>query len=73
MIDPETIGRDLRKAGKTVAELCREAEVARSTFDRWVRGETEPTLRTIRKIEAALGRLDSASTGLERSARRGAA
>lgn len=39
--------------GKTVSQLCVSADIARSTWDRWKRGETEPNLRTWRSITAA--------------------
>ena len=47
----------LRCAGLTVSRLCAEAEIARSTWDRWRRGDTEPNLKTWREVVAAADRI----------------
>lgn len=38
-----------------MAEVCREAGIAPSTFSRWRRGETEPTLGVYRRVCEAVG------------------
>lgn len=48
----------LKAAGKTVGQLCNQAEIARSTWDRWRRGETEPNTKTWRTVCAALDIID---------------
>jgi transcriptional regulator with XRE-family HTH domain len=49
----------LDASGRTVADLCREAGLARSTWDRWRRGETEPNMRSWRSVTDAAARLMS--------------
>lgn len=40
--------------GQTMAEVCRAAGVAPSTFTRWKAGRTEPTLGVYRRLVAAV-------------------
>ena len=47
----------LEEIEANVADLCREAGIARSTFDRWVTGKTSPNSRTLEQAEDALARL----------------
>lgn len=47
----------LTETGTSVAALCREAGVARSTWDRWERHETQPNLATWLLVQGALERL----------------
>lgn len=42
-----------RKAGISIAELCRRANVSRGTLTRWEKGETAPTFRIWEKLESA--------------------
>jgi transcriptional regulator with XRE-family HTH domain len=42
-----------KKAGMTMAEVCRRAGVAKSTFTRWKNGSTEPTLDVYRRLRDA--------------------
>ena len=42
-----------RKAGISIAELCRRAGVSRGTLTRWEKGETTPTFRVWAKLENA--------------------
>lgn len=53
----------LKDRGLTVADLCRAAEIARSTWDRWRRGETEPNLKTWREVVVAADRLAAVQDG----------
>lgn len=45
--DIEQLGAD---AGLSVADICRRAGIAHSTFTRWRKGDTEPTLDVYRRI-----------------------
>lgn len=47
----ETIAAD---RGIPMAELLRRAGIHRTTFSRWLAGDTEPTLSVYRRIIAAL-------------------
>lgn len=50
-----------RKAGISIAELCRRAGVSRGTLTRWEKGETSPTFRVWAKLEnAAKSKRDAA-------------
>lgn len=42
-----------RKAGISLAELCRRADVSRGTVSRWATGKTQPTMRIWIKLEEA--------------------
>lgn len=53
----EEIEDRLRQQGRTVALLCREAGIARSTWDRWARGQTAPNLKTWNVVVAAAERI----------------
>lgn len=41
-------------AGITITELCRRADVARSTWTRWKSGDTTPTGRILGRLYGAL-------------------
>ncbi|MCA0204326.1 MAG: transposase [Proteobacteria bacterium] len=49
--------RQLSEAGKTVAEMCRRAEIAETTWGRWKRQEFEPTMRLWRAATTAFNEL----------------
>lgn len=53
---PNDVERQANEAGQSMADLCRSAGIAPSTFSRWKNGKTEPTLSVYRKLVAALGR-----------------
>ena len=55
----EKIEARLSTAGKNVEDLCREAEIARSTWTRWKSGATSPTVRTLDAVEIACDALCS--------------
>lgn len=40
----------LRSRGKSVAALCREAEIHQSQWQRWKRGEALPNMRTWQRV-----------------------
>lgn len=40
--------------GLSIDDLCKAAGIARSTWQRWKSGATEPTMRTWRRVEDAL-------------------
>jgi len=47
------IEAELAAAGKSVVELCAEAQINRSTWTRWKSGVMEPNMRTLRAVRAA--------------------
>jgi transcriptional regulator with XRE-family HTH domain len=48
---------DARDAGIKMHEVCKEAEVHRSTISYWENRKVEPRLSTINKLRTALDRL----------------
>jgi len=51
------IEAQLRERGLSVGDLCKRADIARSTWDRWKRGETEPNIKTWRAVTGAFDAL----------------
>lgn len=51
---PEQIEASAAAAGISMAEVCRRAGIAQSTFGRWKNGRTEPTMAVYRRICAAV-------------------
>jgi transcriptional regulator with XRE-family HTH domain len=51
---PEQIEAAAEIAGLSMAEVCRRAGIAQSTFGRWKNGRTEPTLDVYRRLCAAV-------------------
>jgi transcriptional regulator with XRE-family HTH domain len=43
-VPPSEVEEHAKAAGKTMADVCREAGIAQSTFSRWKAGHTSPTL-----------------------------
>ena len=57
LLAPTDIERIADAAGTTIAQICRDARVARSTFSRWKAGQTAPRLTSYQRLcEAALSR-----------------
>lgn len=54
LLTPQDIERMAKDRGITIAEVCRRAGIAHTTFGRWRRGETEPTLDVYRRIRAVV-------------------
>ena len=58
VMDPKTIVHDLKcraaAIGLKVPELCRRAEIAPSTVNRWLSGDTMPNLRLLARVEKIL-------------------
>jgi GTP cyclohydrolase I len=52
--DPHDIERAAEKAGLSMNEVCRQAHLARSTFQRWKECQTSPTLRSLERINNIL-------------------
>jgi transcriptional regulator with XRE-family HTH domain len=50
LLSPSDVETLAAKAGKTMAQVCREAGIAPSTFTRWKAGITEPSLPVYRRI-----------------------
>jgi predicted transcriptional regulator len=66
MIEPLTPAADLirraQEAGVKMKDICIKAKVAQSTPSRWKRGDYEPKVRTLRRMEAALEALVATKT-----------
>lgn len=54
LLTPDQIEVKAAACGKSMAAVCREAGIAQSTWSRWRRGETEPTLGVYRRLCAAV-------------------
>jgi predicted transcriptional regulator len=52
------IEQRLQTARIPLAEFCRAAEISRVSWYNWVRGDHEPNVRTWRRVEAAMRKLD---------------
>lgn len=66
MFDPQNIEEAearLKAAGKTSADLCREANIAQTTWWRWKTGAFFPSFRKSREIGEVLDRLAPAQNG----------
>ena len=48
-----------RKAGLTVAQLCRDAGLAPSILNRWDAGETSPSIANVARLLDALAKHES--------------
>jgi transcriptional regulator with XRE-family HTH domain len=55
LLTPDQIEAKAAACGKSMAEVCRDAGIAQSTWSRWRRGETEPTLGVYRRLCEAVG------------------
>ena len=56
LLTPTEIEACARAGGLTMAQVCKRANVAQSTFSRWKAGSTEPTIGVYRRIvDAARG------------------
>lgn len=53
-MDAQAMAADLetraKAAGLNITKVCEQANVARSTFTRWKRGDTAPNLATYNKL-----------------------
>ena len=54
LMKPIDVEAEAAKRGKSMAQVCREAGIAPSTYSRWKAGDTEPTLSVYRRIVAAV-------------------
>jgi predicted transcriptional regulator len=67
MIEPLTPAADLirraEEAGVKMKDICIKAKVAQSTPSRWKRGDYEPKMRTLRKMDTALREIVQAQAG----------
>jgi transcriptional regulator with XRE-family HTH domain len=50
LLSPQDIERLGAAIGLSVADICKRARVAHSTFTRWRKGDTEPTLDVYRRF-----------------------
>lgn len=62
LLTPSDVEQLAAANGRTIADLCRAAGIAHSTFRRWARGQTEPTLSVYRRIRDAAMRPPGAPT-----------
>lgn len=60
--------KKLQKAGVSLNEIFRRAEVARSNWSRWSSGDTSPTMNTHQRLIAVI---EKAETEVARKARNG--
>lgn len=54
LLTPSDVKALAKERGITMTELCRQAGINATTFNRWERGETEPGLGVYRRIVAVL-------------------
>jgi len=59
--DLEDLERRIRAAGLTPAKACQQAGLAKSTWHRWKSGFTQPTIRSLEKLEAVVAELEKAA------------
>ncbi len=55
--DIDRIEGQLKAAGQSVSAMCLEAGLARSTWDRWKREETQPNMKSWSAVNEAVARL----------------
>jgi transcriptional regulator with XRE-family HTH domain len=53
LLTPQELETLARANGKSMAQVCRETNIAPSTFTRWKRGQHEPTLGIYRRLTEA--------------------
>ena len=54
LLTPTEIEQRAKSKGLSIADVCRRAGIAVSTFQRWKAGKTAPTLTVYQRIEAVL-------------------
>lgn len=54
LLTPEDVEARAQAAGISISTICQNAGIARSTFTRWKRGDTQPTLAVYLRIRDAL-------------------
>lgn len=54
LLTPHDVEAKAKVAGLSIADVCKRAGIAQSTFSRWKAGKTAPTLTIYQRIEAAL-------------------
>jgi predicted transcriptional regulator len=58
----------LNDSGKSVAELCREAKIAETTWGRWKRGDFHPSFSKSKAVLGAVDRLTKKSAAADEAA-----
>jgi len=53
--------RRIRAVDLTPAEACRRADLARSTWHRWKSGFTQPTIRSLERLNDIITELEKAA------------
>ena len=54
LLTPDVIERMAKEAGMSIGELCESANIAPSTFYRWKKGRTKPTLEIYERLYAVI-------------------
>lgn len=57
IVELDIIEEARRSAKITITRLCREADIASSTYIRGLKGEVSPNLRTLSKLRTGLARI----------------
>lgn len=61
LLTPLEVEAKAKDAGLSIADVCKRAGIAQSTFSRWKAGKTAPTLTIYQRIEAVLAPAAEAS------------
>lgn len=56
--NPDAIKRDVKRLGLSMNEFFEEADVNKSTWHRWLNGDTSPNTSTLEKLHETLDRLN---------------
>lgn len=58
MFDHKAITQAVKDHGLTMEQFLKRAKVNESTWYRWVGGETSPNMKTLKKVQDLLDKLD---------------
>lgn len=61
LLTPHDVEAKAKDAGLSIADVCKRAGIAQSTFSRWKAGRTSPTLTIYQRIEAVLSPVTEAA------------
>lgn len=59
LLTPQDVEAKARAVGLSIADVCKKANVAQSTFTRWKRGVTSPTLAVCKRMIDAINAVSS--------------
>jgi len=60
LLTPADIERLAKEAGITIGDVCRAAKIAPSTWSRWKKGQTSPTLDVYTRLRDAVAPAEAA-------------